>query len=44
MDDPAALGPKIREMIEQCRKNSGMDGMETRLIKPEIGATLQNGP
>ncbi len=28
MDDPAALGPKIREMIEQCRKNSGMDGME----------------
>ena len=28
MDDPAALGPKIREMIAQCRKNSGMDGME----------------
>tara|TARA_Y100000766_G_scaffold229451_1_gene203014 strand:+ start:690 stop:1595 length:906 start_codon:yes stop_codon:yes gene_type:complete len=28
MEDPAALGPKIREMIEQCRKNSGMDGME----------------
>ena len=28
MDDPAALGPKIREMIAQCRKNSGMDGVE----------------
>lgn len=28
MDDPAALGPKIREMIAQCRKNSGMDGLE----------------
>ena len=28
MDDPAALGPKIREMIEKCRKNSGMDGKE----------------
>lgn len=28
MDDPAALGLKIREMIAQCRKNSGMDGME----------------
>ncbi len=28
MEDPAALGPKIREMIGQCRKNSGMDGME----------------
>ena len=28
MDDPAALGPKIREMIAQCRRNSGMDGME----------------
>lgn len=28
MDDPAALGPRIREMITQCRKNSGMDGME----------------
>ena len=28
MDDPAALGHKIREMIAQCRKNSGMDGME----------------
>ena len=28
MDDPAALGLKKREMIAQCRKNSGMDGME----------------
>ena len=28
MDDPASLGPKIREMIAQFRKNSGMDGME----------------
>jgi len=28
MDDPAALGPKIREMIAECRKNSGMDGLE----------------
>ena len=28
MDDPAALGPNIREMISQCRGNSGMDGME----------------
>ncbi|MEC8202390.1 MAG: SDR family oxidoreductase [Pseudomonadota bacterium] len=28
MDDPATLGPKIREMIAQCRKNSGMDGVE----------------
>ncbi len=28
MDDPATLGPEIREMIAQCRKNSGMDGME----------------
>jgi NAD(P)-dependent dehydrogenase (short-subunit alcohol dehydrogenase family) len=28
MDDPAALGPKIREMIAECRQNSGMDGLE----------------
>jgi NAD(P)-dependent dehydrogenase (short-subunit alcohol dehydrogenase family) len=28
MDDPASLGPKIREMIAECRKNSGMDGLE----------------
>ena len=28
MDDPSALGPKIREMISQSRKNSGMDGLE----------------
>ena len=28
MDDPGALGPKIREMISQARKNSGMDGLE----------------
>ena len=28
MDDPAALGPKIRKMIAECRKNSGMDGLE----------------
>ena len=28
MDDPGALGPKIREMISQSRKNSGMDGLE----------------
>jgi len=28
MDDPTALGPKIREMIAKCRKNSGMDGLE----------------
>jgi NAD(P)-dependent dehydrogenase (short-subunit alcohol dehydrogenase family) len=28
MDDPATLGPKIREMIAECRKNSGMDGLE----------------
>ena len=28
MEDPAALGPKIREMIGQVRKNSGMDGLE----------------
>lgn len=28
MDDPAALGPKIREMIGKVRKNSGMDGLE----------------
>ena len=28
MEDPAALGPKIREMIAECRKNSGMDGLE----------------
>jgi NAD(P)-dependent dehydrogenase (short-subunit alcohol dehydrogenase family) len=28
MGDPAALGPKIREMITECRKNSGMDGVE----------------
>jgi len=26
MEDPVAIGPKLREMIEQCRKNSGMDG------------------
>ena len=28
MADPVALGPKIREMCSQVRKNSGMDGME----------------
>ena len=28
MDDPVALGPKIREMISKSRKNSGMDGLE----------------
>ena len=28
MDDPSALGPKIREMITQSRRNSGMDGLE----------------
>ncbi|MCH9675170.1 MAG: SDR family NAD(P)-dependent oxidoreductase [Gammaproteobacteria bacterium] len=28
MEDPVALGPKIREMAAQARKNSGMDGME----------------
>ena len=28
MDDPVAIGPKIREMIGKVRKNSGMDGME----------------
>jgi len=28
MEDPAELGPKIREMIGKVRKNSGMDGME----------------
>jgi NAD(P)-dependent dehydrogenase (short-subunit alcohol dehydrogenase family) len=28
MDDPGALGPKIREMITQSRRNSGMDGLE----------------
>ncbi|MBT5494393.1 MAG: SDR family NAD(P)-dependent oxidoreductase [Alphaproteobacteria bacterium] len=28
MDDPATLSPKIREMIAECRKNSGMDGLE----------------
>ncbi|NKB58078.1 MAG: SDR family NAD(P)-dependent oxidoreductase [Alphaproteobacteria bacterium] len=28
MEDPVALGPKIREMCGQARKNSGMDGFE----------------
>ena len=28
LDDPVALGPKIREMISKSRKNSGMDGLE----------------
>lgn len=28
MADPVALGPKIREMCGQVRKNSGMDGLE----------------
>jgi len=28
MSDPVALGPKIREMCAQSRKNSGMDGLE----------------
>ncbi len=28
MDDPAALGPHIREMCAKVRKNSGMDGEE----------------
>ena len=28
MEDPVALGPKIREMVASVRKNSGMDGLE----------------
>ncbi|MBT5109882.1 MAG: SDR family NAD(P)-dependent oxidoreductase [Rhodospirillaceae bacterium] len=28
MDDPVALGPKIREMVAKVRKNVGMDGFE----------------
>lgn len=28
MEDPVALGPKIRDMVKKSRKNSGMDGME----------------
>lgn len=28
VEDPKVLGPKIREMVAQCRKNSGMDGLE----------------
>ncbi|NKC14671.1 MAG: SDR family oxidoreductase [Gammaproteobacteria bacterium] len=28
MDDPVALGPKLREMVGQVRRNSGMDGFE----------------
>jgi NAD(P)-dependent dehydrogenase (short-subunit alcohol dehydrogenase family) len=28
IEDPVALGPKLREMVSQVRKNSGMDGME----------------
>ena len=28
IDNPEQLGPQIREMITQCRKNSGMDGLE----------------
>lgn len=28
LDDPVELGPKIREMVNQSRKNSGMDGLE----------------
>ncbi len=28
MDDPVALGPKIRKMVASVRKNSGMDGLE----------------
>jgi len=27
-EDPSVLGPKIREMVAQSRKNSGMDGLE----------------
>jgi NAD(P)-dependent dehydrogenase (short-subunit alcohol dehydrogenase family) len=28
IEDPAALGPHIREMMAKARKNSGMDGLE----------------
>ncbi len=28
LEDPVALGPKIREMVAQVRKNCGMDGLE----------------
>jgi hypothetical protein len=28
MDDPAKLGPIVKEMIAAARKNSGMDGLE----------------
>ncbi|MBT6273633.1 MAG: hypothetical protein HOI95_05810, partial [Chromatiales bacterium] len=28
IEDPVALGPQIREMCTQVRKNSGMDGFE----------------
>jgi NAD(P)-dependent dehydrogenase (short-subunit alcohol dehydrogenase family) len=28
MEDPVALGPKLREMCSSVRKNSGMDGFE----------------
>tara|TARA_A100001037_G_scaffold209962_1_gene188151 strand:- start:175 stop:1074 length:900 start_codon:yes stop_codon:yes gene_type:complete len=28
VEDPKVLGPKIREMVAQSRKNSGMDGLE----------------
>jgi NAD(P)-dependent dehydrogenase (short-subunit alcohol dehydrogenase family) len=28
MDDPAALGPLVRQMIGEARKNAGMDGKE----------------
>jgi NAD(P)-dependent dehydrogenase (short-subunit alcohol dehydrogenase family) len=28
IEDPVVLGPKLREMVGQVRKNSGMDGLE----------------
>jgi hypothetical protein len=28
MDDPAKLGPIVKEMVAGARKNSGMDGLE----------------
>ena len=28
LEDPEQLGPQIRTMITQARKNSGMDGLE----------------
>ena len=28
MEDPAKLGPIVKEMVAAARKNSGMDGLE----------------